>query len=308
MNNVIFTKATIFRNVKDYKFVPKLEADKKLEIKDKISSVIKTKLNQLDLANVDVKVLNYLQQNDLIRKNASPIMFVDKEKSVSLSLFDGEHITIVSTGFGFDKSVFKNAKALADFLSSKINLVYNDEYGYLMSDLTRLGAGLKLECDIDLTALKSINKIDQVKQNVRKLGFALTEKKGNIYTLSTLCNLGYSETEIYLEFEKMASKLQDLEIESTKMLEATKHDELMDRIMRSEGVLGSAYLMSYDELDKIINNIRMGLNLNYSNMNIEKLNQIQKLTTNKKVEVISQSELKNLAEIVRNIVKGGENV
>ena len=57
MNNIIFTKAMVFRNLKDYKFVPKLEEEKKGEIVDKLSSALKGKLSALNPSTANEKVI-----------------------------------------------------------------------------------------------------------------------------------------------------------------------------------------------------------------------------------------------------------
>ena len=69
MNNVIFTKATIFRNIKDYKFVPKLEEEKKGEIVDKLTTALKGKMSLLNLPSIDDKVKRHLFNMQLINSN-----------------------------------------------------------------------------------------------------------------------------------------------------------------------------------------------------------------------------------------------
>lgn len=308
MNNVIYTKASIYRNLKDYKFVPKLEVQKKEEIVNLLKTAFKTKLTLTNLQEADVELIKTLKENSLLKPNVNNV-FLDKKKSVCVNLFDGEHITIVSCADGYNKSAYNSVKQISDLLSEKISLAYSDDYGFLMSDLNKIGAGIRLECGICLNALKTINKIEQVKQNVRKLGYVINETNiPGIYSLCTLCNLGFSEKDIFNEFEKMVMKLEDLEIESVKMLDVTNHDELVDKANRSLAILNSAHLINYDELDKLLINVRTGINLNILDIDSDIVLNLQKLTKNKNTQIMSKSEHLELALKVKQILKGEKDV
>ncbi len=308
MNNVISTKVKIFRNVKDYKFVPKLEEQKKDEIIDKLSSALKGEMNLLNINTVDENIGKFLKSRGLISNAANPNFFLGKSNNCSITLFDDEHITITSLADGYDKSAFEVAQSLASLLSNKINLSYSDNYGYLMSDLSKIGAGVRIECVMDFNSIVALEKIEQVRQNVRKLGYSLakTDDK-NLFVLSTVCNLGFSESEIFSEFDKMVNKLQDLEIESAKMLDVSNHDELLDRALRSVAVLKSAYIMDYVELKSQISTLRTALNLGLIEISSKTLNELQNLTYENK-EFISRSEAIGLAKNVQKILKGDKNV
>ena len=194
-------------------------------------------------------------------------------------------------------------------LSSKISFAFSDEYGYLMSDLNKIGCGLMLESVIMLSAITKINKIEQVKQNIAKLGYILKETKyPAVYVLSTKCNLGISEKKICEDFENTLRKLQELEIESVKMVDATNHDEMLDKVSRSVAIINSAHMLTYEELYNILVNLRMGLNLGMVNIEFETLNKLQSLVTNKLNDIVSQSEMKELAQKTKEILKGDKNV
>lgn len=308
MNNVISTKVKIFRNVKDYKFVPKLEQNKQTEIVNMVSQALNGKMSLINLSTVDEKVINSLKTAGLIENANTQNLFVNEKTNTSISLFDGEHITIISTGMGYDKNTFNSAREISNILSNKINLSYNDTYGYLMSNLSNIGAGLKIECLIDLNAINELGKIEQVKQNLKKLGYALrpTQEK-NIFVLSTVCNLGFSENEIFEEFDKMIAKLQDLEVESAKMLDAANHEEILDATMRSLAILKSAYILSYEELKTHLSKLRTAANLNMINLSQQTLNKLQNLTC-KNGEFVAKSELINLAKQTQEILKGEKDV
>ncbi len=307
MNNIIFTRVSVFRNLKDYKFVPKLDKEKAQLIENELDKILNKNFHKVIVQNTDNSTLKYLYENDLISKNTKGV-YLDKQNMLSVSLFEGEHINIRSNSIGFNKNSIQNALNLVNLLSTKINLAYNDEYGYLMSDLSKIGSGIKLECDLDLNSIVSIEKIEQVKHNVRNLGFNLKEKENTVFTLSTMCNLGFSESEIISEFEKMATKLQDLEMESAKMLLASKHDEVMDKVMRAEAILKSAYLMNVNELKTLLSILRTGLNLSIVKISEEQLTKLQQLAMSKNSAIATQSELIELADNIKNIFKGENNV
>ena len=241
--------------------------------------------------------------NGLITTNSQNV-FVSKE-NVAIDLFNGEHLSITSSSIGYNKEMLSKAIDAAQNLSNKINFAYSDEYGYLMSDLNKIGSGIKIESEIMLSAITKINKIEQVKSNLAKLGYSLRESKyPAVYTVSTKCNLGISEKKIFEDFENTLIKLQELEVESVKMLDVTNHDEMLDKVNRSMAILSSAHLLTYDELHNIIVNLRMGSNLGLINIKTETLNKLQTLVSNKLNEVVSQSELKELAKKTKEILKG----
>lgn len=307
MNNVVFTKVNIFRNIKDYKFTNKLTEEQKQEIIENLSFILKNKMSHLNINNADENVKKYLIDNNLITKNTTNI-FINKNSDVLINMFENEHLTITSCVNGYDKNVVLKATEIANFLSSKINFVFNDEYGYLMANLSKIGSGLHIECCIVLHCLEAINKIEQVKRNLAQLGYNLSETDfPSIYILSTNCNLGISEKNILNDFQKTLGKLQDVENESLKMIDIQNHDEIVDKVNRSLSLLNSAYLMTYEELFNLITNIRMGLNMQLIDINMEIVNKLQKLAMSKPTE-ISQSDLKTLAQQVKEILKGENNV
>ncbi len=305
MNNVISTNVKYFRNVKDYKFVPKLEENKKKEIFDTVSSALSKRMKFLD-AQESADNKNKLYELNLIEPN-SKSLFVDLEADVVVSLFENEHIKINAGGLGFDKKIFENAKSIESLIKDKINLTYSDDYGYLTSNLALIGNGLKISSVLDLSSLKEIGKIDQVTQNVKNLGYVLVSRGGNLYELSTSCTLGYTESEVIAEFEKTLSKLDDLESESLKLLDAQYHDEILDKADRSYATLSSCRLLNEQELKKQLSPLLCGLNLGeieVDRASVLKLYALTRINSN----ITTKSDMLELANRVKNILKGGKNV
>ena len=303
MNNVIKTKVSIFRNVKDYKFSSKLDEKQQSEIIEKVKNALKDDMLYINLDKADASIIKFLKSNDLVLGQTQNL-FVKKDRIV-INMFNGEHLTIVASCDNFDKSIFEKAQTLANKLAQSISFSYSDELGYLMSDITKIGAGIKIESDIMLSAITTINKIEQVRSNVGKLGFSLKSTRfPSVYTLSTQCNLGMGETQIMEDFESTLNRLQELEIESAKMLDVTDHDSMLDKVNRSIAILNSAHLMNYDELYNHMVNLRMGINVDIVDIEPEKLNKLNKIILEKSNDLISQSELIEIASRVKHILKG----
>lgn len=301
MNNVISTKISVYRNLKDYKFVPKLDNDKKGEIIEKLTYNLKS-FEYINIKTANEKTLEALN-NAYIEFN-TPHILVDKDKKISISLFDGEHITINAKSIGYDKGVIKSINNVLKVLNDKISMSYSDEYGYLMSDISKIGSGLKITSEICLPNLKNIGKIEQVQHNLRKLRYNLNEVGGDTFSLSTICNLGFTENEIVAEFEKMLIKLDDLEKESAKMIDVEHHDELVDQVNRCIAILNTAHLMSYRELRGHISTLRTARNLGLSEISVDTINKLQELSTGKNEEFITTEELIALAKKTKEIIKG----
>lgn len=308
MNNVISTRVSVFRNLKDFKFSNKLNDEQKQTITALLEKELKTQMKLANVKILDKATLENLNEKALILNNVNTI-FLDKKEDVVINMFSDEHISIVSAGAGFSRNIIENALKLSQTLSNKISFAFSDEYGYLMSDISKIGAGIRIETNILLNSLKAINKIEQVKQNIAKLGYSLKETKiNNVYTLSTMCNLGIGEKQICLDFENTLLKLQELEIESLKMIDMSKHDEIIDKAERSWAILNSCYLLNYDELFNMTLNLRMALNLGIKQIKIEILNKLHHLILRKASETMSVEEMKQLAVETKEILKGEKDV
>ena len=107
-----------------------------------------------------------------------------------------------------------------------------------------------------------------------------------------------------MHYEKILKNLQEIEVESAKMLAVGNHDEIMDKSLRSLAILKGAYLLTGGELNNLLTNIRTGLNLQMLDIDANKINKLQMLAYNKNLEFTSQTELKKLAEKVQEILKG----
>lgn len=300
MTNIISTKITVFRNLKDYKFMPKLEKEKYLEIEAKVDDALKD-LTKINLTSTNGNTINFLNQNNLLAPRAKAV-YLTKD-NVAVNLFAGEHLALIATCYNFDEKLFAKAKTVLSVIENKLSMAYNDQYGYLMSDIKNIGSGLQVESLLSLPCLVEMGKIAQVCQNMKNLGYQLEKVNGSYFKFSTVCSLGLTAEEVFTEFGKMLTKLAELEIESEKMLYATNEADVTDKVMRSYALLTGAYLVGFDELKNNLTNIRIGVNLNILDVKPKQIDAMQALVDAKIDQFVTQQEKLDLAKKVKEILK-----
>lgn len=299
MNNIISTKISAFRNLKDYKFMPKLEQEKYSEIENKIDSL--TGFTKLRLENTNQSTIKFLKQNKLIEQN-SKIVYLSKE-NVAINILCGEHVCITASCQGFDQDLNQKLSTTISAIENKIAMAYSDQYGYLMSDIKNLGSGIQVESLINLTALVEMNKINQVCQNIKNLGYQIEKQSGTTFKLSTICSLGMTSKEVYAEFGRTLIKLAELEVETEKMLFSTNGDEITDKVFRAYSLINGAYLLGFDELKSNLDVLRVGANLQIVDLKPKQIEALQSLVDNKFDQFITKQEKLDLAKNVKEILK-----
>ncbi len=300
MNSIIQTKISVFRNLKDYKFMPKLEQEKYAEIEQKVDAAL-SNLTKINPNNTNQHTLNFLKQNKLLNSNAKAV-YLNKE-NVAVNLFSGEQLCVVASCLGFDEKLNQKVAAVVSAMESKLNMAYSDQYGYLMNNIKNLGSGVQVESTISLVGLVEMGKIGQVCQNIKNLGYQIEKLDGTTYKVSTICSLGLTASETYLEFGKTLTKLAELETESEKMLYSTNTEEITDKVYRALSLLGGAYMLSFDELKTNLNLLRVGSNLGLANIKASQIDALQSLVNSKFDQFTTKQEQLELAEKVKNILK-----
>ncbi len=295
MNNVISIKTIISRNVKDYKFCNKLTKDKANEIIELIKN-----------AMPNFKEISEDDKRDLISKdliiNPEKIVLYSKKDQIAITFFEGEHISIVSTASKFSENSFKSIKIVSKELNNKINFLYNDQYGYLMSDVSKLGSGIHLECEISLPSINSLGKINQLASNIKRLGYSLkTTEFKDVFVVSTKCNLGMKEQEIYSDFEKVIANIESIENESLAVIKLDSIDELIDQTYRAIANLKYAHMINSVELMSLIIKIQTGKNLDLQ-IDIDE-NKLSKLIELVKLYNTQEETNQTMIELSQEIAK-----
>lgn len=102
-------------------------------------------------------------------------------------------------------------------------------------------------------------------QNVAKLGLTIrgfygegSEALGDLYQLSNQTTLGRTEEEIIDSVSAVGKQIIEIELDSRVELSAKNHNDVLDRVSRSFGIMKHSYSMDTTEFYQLWSSLRMG--------------------------------------------------
>lgn len=274
-NNVIWTKISYRRNIKDMFFVKMLsDAEQAVAVGRSLSEIFGEDFEFKRLKNLDIKDCLKLQEKNIFTKelieNKDISSFGISEKQNKIIYANEEdHIRLEcrELGFNLDKC-FKNANELDDIVLEKLEMAFDNNLGYLTSNPLKMGTGMELEILLFIPAIVKNGLIEKLEKELLKGEFKFTDingeplKKtsyfvriGNIYTF------GYKENEFADKLYRIVERILDLEASEENKIFDLSSSALVDEIFRSFGLAMNAYRMSYDEAITHLGKVLWGINL-----------------------------------------------
>ncbi len=317
---VLSTRIRLARNIDEYPFPAKLNAQTKTEVCEKIRDILLaqkgwsfgyTPMKDFTKAQVISLAERHLISPDFAMQGDGAIALTDDE-AVSIMLCEEDHIRlqIMMAGLAL-KEAYRVADAVDNILSSELNYAFDERIGYLTRCPTNLGTAMRASVMLHLPALTRCGQIGRLASTVSKLGLVIrgahgegSSPKGDIYQLSNQITLGISEQEALDNLQSITLQLVAQERAAAKSL--VENPVEIDKIWRSMGILKSARLMSCDEFMELASLIRLGAREGILDIDIKSLNElsysVQPATMNaaegKDLTAAQRDELR--AEMVRN--------
>ena len=273
---VMSTRIRFARNLEGFKFNLKSKQEVE-ELKNKIKDnlyAIGYGLKYIELKDLDstnkmtLCEKNLISKRYLIQNKDDGAILINEDENICILINDEDHLKIQVFSAGYE---LENTLNFAIELDQKIEEVLgyatNKKYGYLTALPTNCGTGLKASVRVHLPALKKTQNIDKIFYALNNFGISIKEthlKSGNetedIYQISSKRTLGVSEKEIVESIKIFADKLIEEERKTRKFLMKDSID-LEDLIYRSYGILANCRKIGYEESQKLISNIKIGVDL-----------------------------------------------
>lgn len=292
-NIVISTRIRIARNLMDYPFPCKLNEKGMNQVNDKVrdalingNSAIAKDFQYIDFDNMtDTMKVSLVEKHlvspEFISNTKGRALLLLNDGTVSIMLNEEDHIRlqVIEKGLCLDDA-YDLADKIDTLLDERLKFAFDNNLGYLTQCPTNLGTGMRASVMMHLPALKKAGAMKMLTANLGKLGLTIrgaygegSSSKGDIYQLSNQVSLGISEKSAIENLKNITNQIIQQELKQRETL--LKSIETKDTIMRSLGILKTAYIMTHKEAIKLLSNVRFGICAGLiDNINIEKINDL----------------------------------
>ena len=291
---VISTRIRLARNLHDYVFLTRADADTRGEIAETIQAAIRKSESLKGLLHLDLEKLDEIDRSLLVERHlisrqhaessgARRVAF-DAHEVSALMVNEEDHLRmqVMRSGFQLNEA-WEQISAIDDALEAHLEFAFHQKYGYLTACPTNVGTGVRVSVMLHLPALRLTNEIEKVAQAAKDMKLAVrglhgegTEALGDFFQISNQITLGRSEAEIIDDFRDVViPKIVEYEGAARQSLLRNRLHALDDKIWRALGALQNARLISSNEAMQYLSHLRMGLHVGrVKTINLQTLNEL----------------------------------
>ena len=275
---VLSNRIRLARNLEELPFPGQARQEQLAEVSTKVRNVIDQE-DGLQLHYIKIEELPEVEQELLVEKNLTSPAHLEMDSEAGLLLNDNENICIMineedhlriqvlTAGFQLDKT-WEWATEIDDIFEEYLDFAFSRNYGYLSACPTNLGTGLRASVMVHLPALNFTDNINKMLASISKLGLVVrgiygegSNSAGNIYQISNQVTLGNQEEDIIDNLKSVTTQIIEMERNTRQRLLEEEKDHVVDRIMRSYGILRYAHHISAREAMKLLSYVKLGIDM-----------------------------------------------
>jgi protein arginine kinase len=290
--SVISTRIRLARNLKGYPFPNAASPDQLKKCLEEVFSACKNsrffknarKIVLDEIEDIDRRLLleRHIISHEHAVSSVNGGVIIDDREQVSIMVNEEDHLRIQYITGGLNLfEAWDVINSVDNDLSKYLDFVYSDKWGYLTACPTNTGTGMRASCQMHLPGLGSTNGLKSTMENINKMGMVVrglygegTRVMGNMLQISNQVTLGISEQRIIDNLNRLVERVEERERRIRERILEKNQEILKDTAFRSQGVLLSAYKISFEEALDLISNIRFGVYTKVLDIDIEKLNNL----------------------------------
>ena len=192
-------------------------------------------------------------------------------QSMAFRFNDGDHIKISCLLPGQElMAAYERADVVDNALSQRLEFAFDKKKGFLTSDPSDMGTGLRASLLLFLPALSAAEKIGQITHAVQQLGCAVggffgigSGFEGCIFQLYNRITLGESEETILRRMVGVGETVVEQELAARSELEGAIVNLVADRMARVMAMLFSARVVTLQEGLALLGQARLAACLGY---------------------------------------------
>jgi protein arginine kinase len=194
---------------------------------------------------------------------------LQEQSGIAVMVCEEDHLRIqcILPGLSLEEA-YLNASRTEKRLDEDFDFAYSAELRYLTHCPTNLGTGMRASVMMFLPALTRGGYMDSLATQLSKIGLTVrglfgegSGAAGCMYQISNQITLGITEEETLKKMNEAIKQITESEHKARKSITGDVLDRLTDRVLRSEGTLKYAYMMSSSEFIKLFADVRFGIAL-----------------------------------------------
>jgi protein arginine kinase len=268
----VSTRVRLARNLKGYPFPHRLDAARAKELIGKVGAILeKNGFIRTDFADISRAAAGSLVEKRFIsprfaRESLPHALFLNDPCNLSVMVCEEDHIRIQCILPGLSpKDAYEGAHKVEALLDSSLDLAFDGQWGYLTACPTNIGTAMRASVMLSLPLLSAAGRMEALAHRLGQTGLCLrgsfgegTSAAGDLYQVSNRVTLGVSEQEVLTLLEDSVRGIIKTERGIRERIAGEELDKLSDRILRAEGVLRHARMVSAGELLELLGLLRMG--------------------------------------------------
>ena len=273
-DTVISTRVRFARNLAGYNFDSTLGEKEAREIIEKISDIFTPAMGfeRIDLNEKNrLEALSYVEKHfishEFAAKKTPHTLLLSEKFNTAVMVCEEDHVRLqtILPGLALNEA-YEDLCRFDDQLDSNVQIAYDEKLGYLTHCPTNLGTGMRASVMMFLPALTMAKQIGGIASQLSKIGLTIrgmygegSESRGSLYQISNQVTLGVSEEETIRKLSEIVAQISNRERKLRATLKDERFDALKDKVIRAEGTLRYAHMLSSAETTELFSLVRLGV-------------------------------------------------
>lgn len=276
---VISSSVKFRRNLVGFNFPSTLDENNGVKVLNKLADNI-LKINS-DFKIYKLKTLSELDKNIMFEKGliSNKLLECDdfaatilsKDEEISIMLNEQDHIVETCKKSGLNLILaYDSLNGLDNEILEKLDIAYDDSFGFLTSNISKVGTGLEAQVKLFLPGLSILNRIKDVQNEVIGQGIiqlssdSISNENGYVFVVSNNQTIGKRESEYVIKITEAVIRICEMEIVArNEILKQSIVDDVKDRVFRAWGVATNCFKIGEDEAQTILNELKLGVVLDF---------------------------------------------
>jgi protein arginine kinase len=211
---------------------------------------------------------NFITQNYSLQTQRALLLDENQTTVVLINEIDHLRIACFHGGLALDET-YEQIDDLDTTIDKKLEYAVSLDWGYINTELTNIGTGMRTSVMLHLPALVETALIDRAFKTIVQLGLNVKgffgddeNSLGHMYQISNSVTIGMSEKEIQEKLESITQQIVNYERRAREEMLNKRKIVLEDRVFRAYGILNNCKTITSKESIELLLDLRLGASLN----------------------------------------------